>query len=91
MKMSLKEFKRMFWTSGQFYRNFVQFSLGDENIHVSPWTAKDNEVIAGQKYRTINRVINSKHPLAFKFPVTQIMMYILPIHNQCKKNKKKNF
>jgi hypothetical protein len=59
----------MFWTSGQFYRDFVQFSLGDEDINVSPWEPNDNEIIAGQKYRTINRVISSKHPLAFKFPV----------------------
>ena len=37
MDLSLADFKRLFWTGGQFYRDFVSFSLGDEEIEVTPW------------------------------------------------------
>jgi hypothetical protein len=69
MKMSLLEFKRFFWTGGNFYKEFMGSSLGDEEITVSDWELDVGIDIAGRKLNGITRTIKSKHPLAISFPV----------------------
>jgi hypothetical protein len=46
----------------------MSFSLGDEDINVSRWEKKIDEIITGMVVSTVNRTIESKHPLAITFP-----------------------
>jgi len=69
MPIGMADFRRLFWTGGNFYRDFLSFSLGDESIVMSDWVAGQDEVLKGKPpLNSITRTITSKHPLAITFP-----------------------
>lgn len=41
---AMSQFSRVFWTSGSFYADFLGSSLGDEDVVVSPWIPRTEEV-----------------------------------------------
>ena len=69
MPIGMADFRRLLWTGGNFYRDFLSFSLGDESIVMTDWVGGQDEVLKGKPpLNSITRTITSKHPLAITFP-----------------------
>ena len=82
LETTIADFLHTFWFS-DFYGDFMEHHLGDNEIESTPWRGAGVEdgaddggvgdggggvVVGGRVLRSVSRTITSKHPLAIKFP-----------------------